>query len=127
MPYRLCPQCGTMSHLNVGDVKQWYEQYHPGLAVGSVVPILCFHCFQELKQGDRVVIRNPLQPHTRALSGRNGTLAGLLRSKDGVLYAVKLDEGEEAILVRSELRPLSQQEKRAEDNGWNDERVSASG
>ena len=29
MPYAMCPTCGQMMHLSVGDVEKWYKEYHP--------------------------------------------------------------------------------------------------
>ncbi len=43
MPYSKCPICGTISHLNVSDVGDWYREYYPELKVGSLVPGRCYY------------------------------------------------------------------------------------
>ena len=105
MPFAMCPTCGQITHLSVGDVKVWYEEYHSKLPFGSLVTGQCYFCFQELNEVDVVVIRNVLgeKPVSR---GDMGKIARIVTGKDGNLYSVKMDTGKEYYFVRAEIRKM---------------------
>jgi len=111
MPWSKCPLCGTMSHLNVGDVKDWYEEYHPELTFGSLIPTRCFFCWQEVKAGDAVVIRKPTETNQAIQPGERGVMLAILSEKDESLYLVKLASGKECYFIRAEFRKLRDSEK----------------
>jgi hypothetical protein len=101
-----------MSHLNVGDVATWYARHYPGFEVGSLVPGTCFYCWQELTEGDDVVIRGRIGGETPVAPGTHGRLMAVLSSpEDEAIYHVQLANGDERYFVRGELR------KCQEDNG----------
>jgi hypothetical protein len=110
MPYGMCPLCGQTSHFSVGDVKEWYEQYHPGIPFGSLVPATCFCCFQDLRLGDSVVIRNVFVERQRDQIGEIGVITDILAAKDGLLFLVRLSSGEEIYFVRAQLRKQRENE-----------------
>jgi hypothetical protein len=111
MPYIMCPQCGTVAHVSVGDHKEWYERYHPGIPFGNLVPGLCYYCFQEIKEGDSIVVRKLCNEKEGVQVGDGGRLQKVWTSKDGSLYEVRMDSGKECYFIRSELRGLIGKEK----------------
>lgn len=107
MPFGMCPLCGQTMHISVSDVKWWYERYHSGIPVGSLVPGKCFFCWQELKPGDVVVIRKVFADHTNTHTGDVGIITDILTSKgDGSLFLVRLGSGKEVYFIRAQLRKL---------------------
>ncbi len=105
MPYSKCPVCGAIAHLSVGDVRQWYADYYPGLPVGELVPGKCFYCWPELQPEMRVVVRQALGGDAQTPTGAYGVLLRLLSSPEhGNIYLVRLDSGVERYFIRAELR-----------------------
>jgi hypothetical protein len=98
-------------HFSVGDVKWWYDQYYPGIPIGSLVPGKCFFCWQELKLGDAVVIRKVFADHTNLHSDERGIITDILTSKGhGSLFLVQLSFGKEIYFIRAQLRKLREGE-----------------
>jgi hypothetical protein len=92
-------------HLNVSDVKQWYEERYPRLPLGSIVPGRCFYCWAELNVGDQVVVRGSLGNDSPIPVGTRGVIHEILSGEeDGSIYVVQLVTGEERYLIRAELR-----------------------
>src|SRR5579859_4258453 len=104
MPYGKCPLCGCTYHLQVTDVAAWYRDWHPAVPFGSIVPGKCYFCWQEIKEGDRVVVRKIIGDEPLAKPDEIGTVKTILGSEDGSVFLVKLDSGKEAYLVRAEFR-----------------------
>ena len=105
MPYSKCPICGIISHLNVGDVGDWYREYYPELEVGSLVPGRCYYCWQEVSEGDDVVVRNRIGDEQDVEPGAHGRLIAVLSSPEhGAIYHVQLADGNDRYFVRGELR-----------------------
>jgi hypothetical protein len=108
----MCPLCGQTSHFSVGDVKEWYEQNYPGIPFGSLVPAKCFYCWQDLKLGDSVVIRNGFVEQIKQKVGETGAITDVLTAEHGSLFLVLLRSGEEVYLIRPQLRKLRENEIR---------------
>lgn len=106
----MCSACGEISHLSVGDVKKWYEEYHPNLVEGSLVPDLCFYCWQELSISDGVVIRKLFREMPNVRPGDSGIIQDILASGERRLFLVKLDSGKELYFIRAELRKMREGE-----------------
>jgi hypothetical protein len=105
MPYSKCPICGTIAHLSVGDVRQWYAEYYPGVPVGELVPGKCFYCWPELEAGMLVVVRQPLGGPAQAPAGTRGVVQQVLSAPaHGMIYLVRVESGDERYFIRAELR-----------------------
>jgi hypothetical protein len=105
MPYSKCSICGAIAHLNVGDVRQWYAEYYPGVPVGELVPGKCFYCWPELQPDMRVVIRKTLGDEAQAPESAHGVVQRVLSSPEhGNIYLVRLGSGAERYFIRAELR-----------------------
>jgi hypothetical protein len=105
MPYSKCPTCGAISHLSVGDVRQWYAEYYPDVPVGELVPGKCFFCWPELEAGTRVVVRVAVAGEAQAPTGARGVIQRVLSAPEhGKIYLVNLESGEERYFIRAELR-----------------------
>src|ERR1700677_5099195 len=107
----MCPVCGSVSHLNVADVADWYRQRYPRLQVCSLVPAKCFMCWHDLQAGDAVVIRHLVADKPGIRPGTRGTVAQVVNSEDGNLYLVRIEGGKEYYFVRSEIRSFIGKEK----------------
>lgn len=46
MPYAQCPRCGSIFHLSVGDVEEWYRKHDPNTPVWETVSDICFTCWK---------------------------------------------------------------------------------
>ena len=92
--------------MSVGDVAAWYEEYHPNLPFGSLVPGPCYFCWPELQSGDTVVIRKRLTDETWIREGDVGVVKEVLSEGGGSLFHVKLDSGKEHYFIRAQLRKL---------------------
>jgi hypothetical protein len=110
MPYGKCPLCGLVGHLQVGDVAAWYRERYPAQPSGSLVPLVCYLCWQEVKVGDRVVVRKLFAQDRSAQPNDRGTLERIDASSDGALYVIRLDSGREVVLIRAEFRKLRDNE-----------------
>ncbi len=110
MPHGRCPQCGCLQHLQVTDAAAWYKERYPSLPFGSLVPAPCFFCWQEVNVGDRVVVRELIGQEQDAQPNDKGTLERMDASADGSLYVVKLDSGNEVVLIRAEFRKMRENE-----------------
>lgn len=104
MPFGKCPVCGITCHLNVTDVATWYRERHPTVPPGSIVPIICFFCEQEINKGDRVIVRRIIGNEKHVQKDEKGTVSAVLNSEDGSVFVVTMDSGKEACLVRAEIR-----------------------
>jgi hypothetical protein len=98
--------------MQVTDVAAWYRDRYPSLPSGSIVPDKCFFCWQEVKEGDRIVVRKIIGDGHGAQPNENDTVKTILSSEDGSLFVVKMDSGKEAYLIRAEFR--KQRENEAE-------------
>jgi hypothetical protein len=96
----------------VGDVKVWYEKYHPELPAGSLVPGACYFCWQELEVGTAVVIRKSPTGESDVLADAVGVIQGVLSSETGRLFLVRLDSGQTIYFIRAQLRKLREGEVR---------------
>jgi hypothetical protein len=105
MPYTKCPTCGVVSHDRVTDPSTWYQERYPDLPFGSIVPIVCYFCFEELSLGSSVVIRSNFtdQPDW-AKPGTRGTVERVVAADDGVLFVVQFDNGLASYFLRGEIR-----------------------
>lgn len=107
MPYSKCPICGAIAHLNVGDVRQWYEANYPGVPFGQLVPGKCFDCWPELEAKTPVVVRATLAGESHVPAGIHGVVQQVLSAPEhGNIYLVLLESGEERYFIRAELRKL---------------------
>jgi hypothetical protein len=100
MPYSMCPLCGTLSHLNVVDVSEWYKKHHPNVPFGQLVAGRCFYCWQDLKEGDDVVIRRAISANAQGKDGCRGKVIAGYEGDGGVVYLVKVEAGQELYFVR---------------------------
>jgi hypothetical protein len=98
--------------MQVTDVAAWYRDRHPSLPPGSIVPGRCFFCWQEINEGDRVVVRKIIGDGHGAQPNEKGIVKTILSSEDGSLFVVMMDSGKEAYLIRAEFR--KQRENEAE-------------
>jgi len=110
MPYGKCTLCGCIYHFQVTDVAGWYRDRHPSLPMGSIVPGKCFYCWQEIKEGDRVVVRKIIGDEQLANPNETGTVKEILGSEDGSVFLVIMDSGKETYLVRAEFRKQRENE-----------------
>lgn len=110
MPYSMCSMCGQISHISVGDVKEWYEKYYPEIPLGTMVPGQCFYCWPELKLGDSVVIRQVATEVQDVHKGEIGVITDILTSKDGSVFAVRTEAGKELYFIRAQLRKIRESE-----------------
>jgi hypothetical protein len=108
MPYTMCPICGSLSHLNVGDLKDWYAKR--GVPFGSLLPAKCCFCWKEIRVGDVVVLRSFVTPKDYLKPGEKGVVKAVLESEDGLLFEVRMPNGKEYLFVRAEIRPLLDRE-----------------
>ncbi len=74
------------------------------------MPGKCYFCWQEIKEGDRVVVRKIIGDEQLAKANEKGTVKTILESEDGSVFVVKLDSGKEAYLVRAEFRKQRENE-----------------
>jgi ribosomal protein L21E len=117
----MCPLCGSLTHLSVGDVKKWYEEFHPDLRFGELVPARCFFCFKEYKEGDEIVVRNPHMTRNNIHVGVRGRITRIIKGNQGELFEIRLEDGKEQTLIRSEIRQLYEKEKQERDKGAENE------
>jgi hypothetical protein len=104
MPFAMCPVCGAVFHLNVVDREKWYQDHHPSVPAGELVPARCFDCWQELEKGDPVVVCNLSPGRAKANSGDQGVIQAVFSSDAEGIYLVKLVSGAEIYLIRAQLR-----------------------
>ncbi|MBB3210634.1 hypothetical protein FHS27_006482 [Rhodopirellula rubra] len=102
MAFLVCPTCGAEYHALISDPETWYAERYPDVAVGSVVPGLCFDCFPDLTIGDTVDIRN----HGEPLDGQTGAIQQIVVDPAGcgAIYFVRLPNGRDRALARCNLR-----------------------
>jgi hypothetical protein len=67
-------------------------------------------CWQEIKEGDRVVVRKIIGDEQLAQPNEKGTVKTILSSEDGSVFIVQMDSGKEAYLVRAEFRKQRENE-----------------
>jgi hypothetical protein len=96
--------------MQVTDITAWYRDRYPQLPAGSIGPGKCFYCWQEIKAGDRVVVRKLIGDERLAKPNDKGTVQSILTSDDGSVFVIKLDSGKEAYLVRAEIRKQPENE-----------------
>jgi hypothetical protein len=107
----MCPICGAMMHLNVGDGAAWYAERHPDAQFGDLVPEPCPNCFGELTAGDRVVTRRLVNENLTVEPGQRGELKSILRNRDfGSVYVVALDSGKSITVPRAAVRKRRENE-----------------
>jgi hypothetical protein len=72
----------------------------------------CDLCWQEIKVGDRVVVRKIIGDEQLAKPNEQGTIKTILGTKaeEGSVFIVKMDSGKEAYLVRAEFRKQRENE-----------------
>ncbi|WP_164922061.1 hypothetical protein [Rhodopirellula baltica] len=101
MAFLVCPTCGAEYHALISDPKTWYAERYPDVAVGSVVPGLCFDCFPDLAVGDIVDIRN----HGEPLDGQTVSVQKIVLDPAGcgAIYFVRLPNGRDRALARCNL------------------------
>lgn len=96
--------------MQVTDVAAWYRDRHPSVPPGFIAPGKCYYCWQEIKEGDRIVVRKIIGDEQLAQPNEKGTLKAILGSEDGSVFIVKMDSGKEAYLVRAEFRKQREDE-----------------
>jgi hypothetical protein len=107
----MCPLCGEVLHLNVGNIAKWYQERFPGLSVDSLVPGKCFYCWQELQDGDAIIVRDSIRRDLLPAAGVRGQLIATVSSDEhGAIYLVRLESGVEQFFLRGELRKLRENE-----------------
>ena len=105
MPYAMCPICGGVMHLSIGDHTVWYAERHPDAEFGDLVPEPCFHCFGDLAAGDRVVTRRLVNDTLTIEPGQRGELKSIYVNHEfGNLYVVALDSDESITVPRAAIR-----------------------
>jgi hypothetical protein len=101
MPFTLCPVCGAVSHLNIGDPTRWFAER----GRLPIYPARCMLCFGDLAVGDRVEVRVQVTHPVPAAAGEHGVVEEIWSHPgDGSVYKVRLDGGQEALLWRAALR-----------------------
>jgi hypothetical protein len=96
--------------MQVTDVAAWHRDRHPSVPSGSIVAGKCYFCWQEIKEGDRVVVRKIIGDEQLAQPNERGTVKTILGSEDGSIFIVKMDSGKEARLIRAEFRKQRENE-----------------
>lgn len=105
MPNAMCPTCGAVMHLSVGDHAVWYAERHPDVPFGALVPEPCPFCFGELKGGDRVVTRRLVNDNVTIEPGQRGELKSIYVNREfGNVYVVALDSGKSITVPRAAIR-----------------------
>ncbi len=105
MPYAMCPVCGAVMHLNVGDHAAWYAERHPDAKFGSLVPEVCPVCYATICVGDEVITRRLKNDNIEVEPNQRGKVSAVLANKEfGNLYVVRLDSGEELTCPRIAIR-----------------------
>jgi hypothetical protein len=97
--------------MSVGDIEEWYRTRFPTIPLGSLVPARCYHCWQELNPGDRVVLRLHVAANGTVQTNDKGPLREILKSDEGSLFVVDLDSGKDVVLIRAELRKVRDNEE----------------
>jgi hypothetical protein len=102
MPTTVCPICGSTLDGQAADESQWYARFFPGTECGTVVPMECIDCAQELAVGDVVFQRD--SGIFQRDSGTAGTITSILISPAGnKAYQVQFRNGSERLCIRSEI------------------------
>jgi hypothetical protein len=109
----MCPLCGSLTHLSVGDVSEWYKEYHPTLAFGELVPAVCYFCFKTLKEGEEVFVRDDAL-RRKEIAGLRGNIKKIVDEGNGALFYVQFEGGKEQIVLRPEIRGLFDKERQHE-------------
>jgi len=108
MPYAMCNLCGTLTHLSVGDVHDWYETNHPDLETGDIVPHPCYFCGVDLSTGMTVVVRTAERFNGDIKKGDEGSIKRVITSNGFSLFEVTMANGKSYFFVRSEIRKAVQ-------------------
>lgn len=110
MPYSRCTICGGFEHLNVSlPVEGWYRGMHPDVPVGELVPGICFFCWVEIREGERIKVRDLIGKNAwignkEIRRGMSGVVEKAYRGREGgMLYRVKLDNEQVVHLIRGEI------------------------
>lgn len=107
MPYAMCPICGAMMHLNVGDHAAWYAERHPEAKFGDLVPEPCPFCFGVIASGDHVVTRRLVNDNLTIEPGQRGEVRAVYVNREfGKLYVVALESEKSITVPRAALRKL---------------------
>jgi hypothetical protein len=105
MASAMCPICGGVMHLSVGDDAAWYAERHPDAKFGSLVPEVCPFCFSVINVGDEVITRRLKNDNMEVEPNQRGKVSAILTNKEfGNLYVVRLDDGKELTCPRIALR-----------------------
>lgn len=117
MPYAKCPVCGTLTHLQVGDIAVWYQDYWPGYQIGALVPAKCPGCWFDLQIGHRVRVRTESKTHPERIHvGDIGIVIAIDVTPCGeTQYTVEQDTTDQArwcaVFIRQELSYLIGQQR----------------
>lgn len=95
MPYFKCPDCGLSYRVNMSVKKV------PEALRREVTPGRCAFCWQELNEGDVVLVRSSQEPGVEL--GSRGVITRIVSSEEGSLYWVDLDSGNRCF-ARIEIR-----------------------
>jgi hypothetical protein len=101
----MCPSCGAIMHLNVGDHGKWYAERHPDDKFGDLVPEPCPFCFGEIDAGDEVVTRRLVNDNVTIEPGLRGSVETVYTNREfGKLYVIKMESGKSLVCPRSAIR-----------------------
>ena len=103
MAYGLCPSCGTLTHFRIQDPETWLKKYGPNETAAAP----CLYCFPEITEGTEVIIRQVFQSRNSKI-GANGKVSKVLKSTDGIIYKILLQDGTEDFFIRGELKKKSE-------------------
>lgn len=107
MPHTMCPLCGETMHVNTGSPTA-FERESPELRVLGVAARRCAPCARVIgaESGSRVRIRAHIARRRADRRGRVGTIERHAHARDGALFLVRFDDGEEGLFLVAELELL---------------------
>jgi hypothetical protein len=96
----MCTLCGSLAHLSVADHAAWYEKQ--GVPFGTIVPARCPFCWQEIREGDVVVVRTQIVSRDEIKTGDQGVVRSIVTSDGGSIFEVKMQDDKEYRFVRAD-------------------------
>lgn len=93
---------------NCADIAQWYAKHYPHLPVDSIVPGICWDCYQQYAPGDQVVLR--AQPEGNVL-----TVIDVISSPGNPdVVTARHPNGKEETFAKSQIRRHKQRDADAD-------------
>ena len=106
MPTSMCPLCGSIMHISVKSVEQFFNDC-PFMEFGDYYPAHCLECHGDpkssgIKVGDRIIARDYSCEGNKTKPGQTGTVERIYQRPDESmpLYVVRLDSGDQQTFPR---------------------------